>query len=680
MKILKYIAVWLLAGAALAACNDDPELQTTDVGPEMKILSADASALFGSVVRFEVSMTDQYPLSTLKGQLYFDDEMVAETIIRTKTNGTYEGTVAVPFYKEISDGTATLRLIGQNTYFGLTTLETQVTVSRPDPDHIFFVSGDNEYRMERTAKYQYSVTAEFPQKPKGYFRTDELDSEGNFVTFGWTNGAVAADSTEPIPLSNALAGEFAVTFDLLSFEASPFIKLLFNGTEMEMVDGSHYRIVQRMTQNETYELEGIPDLATWTVDPDWFEPQADGKLKAVPIDGYYCITVDTDNLLVSAYTCDASGTASKFDTATGKGALWLVGDGLGKPKTANAPGWVPENGICLSPVADGSYQVTAVAGLSMSASSINFKFFGQNNGWGPVELKGDVLSADSDLILVGTGSVADGGNGVDSGNVALVEGKSFDPGGIYLFTLRWADGKGVLSVAKTGEQELPAAELKINGQKMEQLDADNYQLDLDLTQGAKITPSDFPEPTSWWIDDNYLRSNGDGTFALLPVDGRYRIMANTALKFVYVKRINADGTDATLAADGSGACWLMAWGIGAPSMDYQFGFNPGKAYCMPEVEPHIYRITGKAGPEKGSSTGTYFRTDYISAKYFHQNGWGGEMKAENTTLAPGTEALLKLDGNLSLADGITLEEGATYQFTIDATGGKDQVVVSLVKK
>ena len=680
MKILKYIAVSLIAGAGLMACNDDPELQTTDIGPEMKILSSDASALFGSVANFEVSMTDQHPLSTLKGQLYFDDEMVGETVIRTKTNGTYEGSVAVPFYKEISDGTATLRLIGQNTYFGLTTLETQVDVSRPDPDHIFFVSGDTEYRMNRTAKYQYSVTAEFPQKPKGYFRTDELDADGNFMTFGWVDGAVAADSTAPIPLSNSLAGEFDVTFNLLTFEATPFVKLLFNGTEMEMIDGSHYQLVQRLTQNESYELEGIPYLDTWTIDPDWFELQADGKLKAMPIDGYYCITVDTDNSFISAYICDASGVAGKFDTATGKGALWLVGNGLGKPKTANAPGWTPENGICLSPVADGSYQVTAVGGISLATSSIDFKFFGQNDGWGPVELKGDLLSADSDLILVGTGSKETGGNGVDSGNVALIEGKSFETGGVYVFTLRWANGKGVLSVAKTGEVELPAAELKINGQKMDQVNADNYKLDLDLSTNDKITPSDFPDATSWWVDDNYLKSNGDGTFSFIPASGRYRIMANTASKFVFVKRINADGSDATLAADGSGACWLMAWGIGAPSMDYQFGFSQYQAYCMPEVEPHIYRITGKAGPEKGSSIGTYFRTDYISAKYFHQNDWGGEMNADNTTLAPGTEALLKLGGNLELADGVTLEDGATYQFTIDMTGGKDHAILSFVKK
>lgn len=679
MKILKYIAVSLIAGAGLMACNDDPELQTTDIGPEMKILSSDASALFGSVANFEVSMTDQHPLSTLKGQLYFDDEMVGETVIRTKTNGTYEGSVAVPFYKEISDGTATLRLIGQNTYFGLTTLETQVDVSRPDPDHIFFVSGDTEYRMNRTAKYQYSVTAEFPQKPKGYFRTDELDADGNFMTFGWVDGAVAADSTDPIPLSNSLAGEFDVTFNLLTFEATPFVKLLFNGTEMEMIDGSHYQLVQRLTQNESYELEGIPYLDTWTIDPDWFELQADGKLKAMPIDGYYCITVDTDNSFISAYICDASGAAGKFDTATGKGALWLVGNGLGKPKTANAPGWTPENGICLSPVADGSYQVTAVGGISLATSSIDFKFFGQNDDWGPVELKSDLLSADSDLILVGTGKEA-GGNGVDSGNVALIEGKSFETGGVYVFTLRWANGKGVLSVAKTGEVELPAAELKINGQKMDQVDADNYKLDLDLSTNDKITPSDFPDAASWWVDDNYLKSNGDGTFSFIPASGRYRIMANTASKFVFVKRINADGSDATLAADGSGACWLMAWGIGAPSMDYQFGFSQYQAYCMPEVEPHIYRITGKAGPEKGSSIGTYFRTDYISAKYFHQNDWGGEMNADNTTLAPGTEALLKLGGNLELADGVTLEDGATYQFTIDMTGGKDHAILSFVKK
>ena len=34
MKTLKYIALSLLVAASTTACKDDPELLTTDVGPE----------------------------------------------------------------------------------------------------------------------------------------------------------------------------------------------------------------------------------------------------------------------------------------------------------------------------------------------------------------------------------------------------------------------------------------------------------------------------------------------------------------------------------------------------------------------------------------------------------------------------------------------------------------------
>ena len=114
MKTLKYIALSLLAAACTTACKDDPELLTTDVGPEMTAVSSDASGVFGGKVGFEATMTDRYALSTLKAQIFFDDEMVAEEVIRTKENGTYSGTVTLPFYKNVPDGEATLRLVGQN--------------------------------------------------------------------------------------------------------------------------------------------------------------------------------------------------------------------------------------------------------------------------------------------------------------------------------------------------------------------------------------------------------------------------------------------------------------------------------------------------------------------------------------------------------------------------------------
>lgn len=674
MKILKYIALPLLAIATMVGCKDDPELRVTDQGPQMNVVAVDAEAYFGSNIHFEVSMNDVRPLSTLKAQLFFDEEMVAETVIRTKTNGTYEGTVLVPFAAEIPDGTAKLALVGQNIEFGLTTIEKEVAVYRPQPDKIYFVSGDQEYEMARQSGYLYSVTAEFPQKPKGYFRTDELDVDGTIATFGWKSGAIAWDSTADIPLSNAVAGEYPITFDMFSFEATPFLKLMFAGSELGLRDGSdsQYIAAVALKQGETYTLEGL-DISEWTIDPDWFTSNGDGSMVCNVIDGYYLVQFDTAAEYVSAMTCDAAGVPAMFDTATGKGALYLVGEGLGKPNLAGAPGWVPEKGLCLAPVAADKHQITATAGLSMKADGINFKFFGQNNGWGPVELKGDMLSCTSDLILVGQGV-----DGYDSGNVYLQEGKTFEPGGVYTFTLTWNGGTGTFAVEKVGQVELPKEELSINGTLLEQIDAANYAGVFELKQGDMLVPGGFGDLTAWYADTNYVKATEQG-LQFLPVDGYYKVMVNTDDKMVLFKRVNADGTDATLADDGSGAIWLMGWGIGIPSLGFQFDWKPGAAYCMPEVEPGVYMIQGLAGPEEGSSIGQYFRYDYISAKCFHQNGWGGEVSPATGGTAISDFIYMKDDGNLELIAGVQLVENNAYCLVIDASAGKDNVVVTLTE-
>lgn len=680
MKILKYIALPLLAIATLVGCQKDPELQVTDKGPEMSVVEVDAEAYFGGNIHFEVSMQDRLPLSTLKAQLFFDDEMVNETVIRTKSNGTYEGTIQVPFGADIPDGDARLALVGQNIQFGLTTINQTVAVYRPRPDKIYLVMGDEELEMSRQENYLYSVTSDFPQKPKGYFRTDALDDDGTIATFGWQGGSVAWDSTADIPFSNAVAGEYAITFDLLSFEASPFLKLMFAGSELSLRDGSdsQYIAAVALTKGEAYTLEGL-DISAWTIDPDWFTKNEDGSLVCNVIDGYYLVQFDTDAEYVSAMTCDAAGVPAMFDTATGKGALYLVGEGLGKPNLAGAPGWVPEKGLCLAPVAADKHQITGVAGLNMKADAINFKFFGQNNGWGPVELKGDVLSSTSDVILVGTGSEADGGNGVDSGNVVLQEGKTFEAGGVYTFTVTWSAGTATLEVVQVGTIELPKEDLAINGTVLEQADASNYYGLFTLNQGDVLVPTGFGDLSAWWADTNYVDVTASG-LKFKPVSGTYKIMANTDLKAVSFKRVNADGTDATLADDGSGAIWLMGWGVGVPSQDFQPGWNPGSAYCMPEIQDGVYMLTGYAGPEKESSVGQYFRYDYISMKCFHQNGWGGEIKPDTGELTS-DYVYLKDDGNIELIDATNapLEENGLYRFIIDASNGKSDIAMSFVK-
>lgn len=676
MKTLKYIALSLLAAACTTACKDDPELLTTDVGPEMTAVSSDASGVFGGKVGFEATMTDRYALSTLKAQIFFDDEMVAEEVIRTKENGTYSGTVTLPFYKNVPDGEATLRLVGQNVRFGQTFVERPLAASRPKPDHLVFVLGEQEYRMEPTGvDYEYAVTADFPQKPQGYITTPDLDGRGSVVTFGYSSeqGGIVSDSTEPIPFANSNAGEFTVTFNLKSFEGSPFIKLLFNDAEMTMVDNDNYSIVTTLTQNQTYTLTGVSDFADWDIDRDFFE-RADASnpeaLTFLPMSGMYKVTA---NFKHSYLRIEAMKSATELATLNedGSGAIWAIGGmSVGKPTLKNAASWSPEQGgMCLARVADKKYQLTFVAGVSIDASSFDFKFFHQKT-WGG-EFGGDDISTASDLVKIS-----------DSGNLGLAEGKTLDLGGIYRFTVDISGGNtaAVLTVEKVGEQELPPADITVNGTKMTQLDMDNYQVDLDLTQGQTLTLGGADAFTPTWINPDFFEAASATSVKLVPVSGKYRITANLATKVIDALVLNADGSGlATLSDDGHGAVYFIGYGIGSPAAADEPGWTTEKGVCVPEAASGIYRMTAQAGVEGSTVLGQRFRVSGWSGKFFKNRGWDG---LGTFSLAAGTEAFFSIagDGNIEIAQGVTLEEGATYELTLDVTGGNDHPVVSLVKK
>ncbi len=676
MKTLKYIALSLLAAACTTACKDDPELLTTDVGPEMTAVSSDASGVFGGKVGFEATMTDRYALSTLKAQIFFDDEMVAEEVIRTKENGTYSGTVTLPFYKNVPDGEATLRLVGQNVRFGQTFVERPLAASRPKPDHLVFVLGEQEYRMEPTGvDYEYAVTADFPQKPQGYITTPDLDGQGSVVTFGYSSeqGGIVSDSTEPIPFANSNAGEFTVTFNLKSFEGSPFIKLLFNDAEMTMVDNDNYSIVTTLTQNQTYTLTGVSDFADWDFDRDFFE-RADASnpeaLTFLPMSGMYKVTA---NFKHSYLRIEAMKSATELATLNedGSGAIWAIGGmSVGKPTLKNAASWSPEQGgMCLARVADKKYQLTFVAGVSIDASSFDFKFFHQKT-WGG-EFGGDDISTASDLVKIS-----------DSGNLGLAEGKTLDLGGIYRFTVDISGGNAaaVLTVEKVGEQELPPADITVNGTKMTQLDMDNYQVDLDLTQGQTLTLGGADAFTPAWINPDFFEAASATSVKLVPVSGKYRITANLATKVIDALVLNADGSGlATLSDDGHGAVYFIGYGIGSPAAADEPGWTTEKGVCVPEAASGIYRMTAQAGVEGSTVLGQRFRVSGWSGKFFKNRGWDG---LGTFSLAAGTEAFFSIagDGNIEIAQGVALEEGATYELTLDVTGGNDHPVVSLVKK
>ncbi len=672
-NIFQYFALAaLIAGAA--GCGDDDELATTDVGPVMTVVSHSENAIMGDSVRFEVTLEDPIALSTLKGELYFDEEKVSDVEIRTKTNGTYKGAVAVPLYKDTPDGTATLRLVGQNVQFGLTAKEFDVAVSRPNPEYLTFVTEEKEYRAERTADYTYELTQEFPQSVSGYFRTPTLGPDNAVLTFGWDSAAkaLAFGVTDAIPYTYLSAGEWTISVNLKTFETSPFlVPVKFGDTYMETIDNG-YALVLDVEKGATYAVAGIDDLGEYTADADYFEMDG-GTLKVAAPSGSYRAVVDTKNKFIFAEVCKDGAPASLQSDGTGAG--WIIGEKVGKPDYKNNEvGWNTDKALCMVPVEKGKFRVTLVAGTSVGTEAINFKFYGGAHSWND-EFKHDRLTSASDIVGIGTGDVDESGEKHDDGNLYIKPGKALEEGKAYLFTIDVTAGndKAVLTVEEKTDKPVDDDPYQA---EIEQVDENTLAATLNLVQGKKLKLTGI-DLTGWWIDDNFLAPEADGTLTVKVVSGKYRITAKADKKQVFVQRVNSDGSDVKINDDGTGGLWLMAWGVGAPSQDYQFAWNPGAAYCMAEVAPGVYRITGKAGPEKGSAAGDYFRFDYISMKYFHQNGWGGEMT--NPTFAEGTEKLLKNGGNLELADGVQLEEGATYQLTIDLSAGKDTEVVSFVK-
>ncbi|MBJ2184899.1 MAG: DUF5121 domain-containing protein [Muribaculaceae bacterium] len=656
----------MMALAALTAgftsCDDD---KWAEGAPAIDVHTSLGNAHFGDSLAFSVRASDpEVALSTLKATLFFGEEQVSETVIRTKQNGAdYEGKIYIPYMANIPDGRAVLRMRLQNVNFTTTEQTFEVHVTHADYPSLQFVATDGtEYTMERTEQYCYSFTDRLPQELKGHIVAPKLDDNGNEITFGWGNGAIVAGAADPIPFSNSSAGKYTVSFNTYSLEGSPFTVLTFNGRTFSAVSETVSAIDMTLTQGQTITPAGFPEFDSWWIDPDWLTRNDDGTLTFVPMGGTYRFEADMARKYFRVYTLSGSDPAT-LDEATGTGAVWVIGDNVGKPSlSSNTVGWTTEKAICMAPVAEKVYRITLIGGKTVGTDAINFKFFGQM-GWG-FEFGGDKLTSTSSIVKVGTGE-----GGHDNGNLYLEEGKTLEAGHIYTFTVDLTAGTSaaVLSVTDDGEQPFEEQVVRMGGEKMTTLDNEVYTLHTTVAQGAELAVSGISDLDEYYADPDYFTlAEGSGAVGFNAVDGEYLITLNRSLRTIAAKKMNGDA-EATLA---EGAIWMMGWGVGSPSLDSQFGWNPGQAYCVAQVAPGVYQFTGQAGPEHGSSTGMRLRTDYLSFKFFHQNGWGGEFAGDNAfTLTDAAKAYVKDAGNIELADGVQLEEGATYRITINLNGG-----------
>lgn len=674
MKYTRIFAMLLTSAALVSACNDD---DLAPGNPVMNVTGNLGSACFGDSLRFTVNASDQeVPLSTIHAQLYFGDEMVSEEVIRTKESGKdYEAVVGIPYLANIPDGKATLRLTLQNIHFTTTEQTYEVSLTHPNYPELTFVAEDGtEYKMKKGENpYEYSMTQRFPAEIKGKIVAPAMGEFGNEITFGYENSEIKPGADGLIPFSNSAPGRYTVSFNTFSFEGSPFVVLSLNDQKMESTGETTSELQMTLAKGDVITPSGFPNFNDWFISPDYFTKNADGTLTFNAYNGSYAITADTGSLLLSAYKLNGSAKATLNDDGTG--AVWILGDGVGFPSVGSQPGWNPGKGICMAPVGEKTYQLTVVGGKTISVDGINFKFFGQD-GWG-TELKGDMLTSRSDIIGVGTGS-----DGHDDGNLYLRDGATVQDNGIYVITLDLTQGinDAILSTKYAGEQQFEEKPVYLNNKKMATSDNQVYSIVTELNAGTKLAFREFSAIYDLYYDPNYFGFNEDnGEITFLPVKGHYNVVLNKLTNTLSATRVNADGSDMTLQDNGTGALWLMGWGVGSPDQNHQFGWTPGAAYCMAEVSPGVFQFTGQAGPETGSVVGDRLRADYLSFKFFYQNGWGKELGEGALKMTAAAAKLLKNTGNFELADGVNLEKGATYRVTVDLSKGIDKGTIDMVK-
>lgn len=665
MNRLFKISVSVFAGMLiLTACHKTPELVLTDVGPDMTIHSWTKSTYMGADISFSVEVNDKdFALSTLKAKLMYDEDVVSDVTIRTKENGTYEGTIPAPLVKDVNNGIATLAFASQNVGMGLTCDTVYVALKRPDFDQITLkVEGQEDVVLKKQRassgknadSYTYKATGTFPAKMNGLLVTPAINDAGDVITIGWKNDALDASSVKPIPFSSGLAGEYTITADLWAMTADPV------GGKADVASVAEYK------QGQVVDFGGVVDFNNWTFDYDYFilnEDFTEATFRAA--DGFYQFSYDSKNKWVKVEPVDADGNLLTL-SADGSGAPWVIGSGMGKPVIG--PGWNTEDGAYpMAQVADKVYQITFTAPGQVAVSGADFKFFHQK-GWGGEFLKSDY----AEINLAPAFDMTDSGN---------IQGKELKGGKSYKITLDLTDGVKAAKVSYE-EVEVPVnmLDIQVNGVAAMKMSNTVYKvMAVQVEQNSIISFSGISNPLDWYVDPDHFEITAEG-LKFKAVSGYYSFELDLENQFVTPRRVKADGKAATYADEG--AITVMGWGIAHPVMTSQLAWESGALITLAEIEDGVYQFTGIAVEESdGETLGGRWRYDYVSIKFFGQAGWGDEQGT--VTLTPEAQKWLSTPGNIELAEGVTLEMGATYVMTVTdcsaLNGGKFDCTVDFKK-
>lgn len=403
MNKLKYTFLCLGFAVIQFSCKEKEIIQGQ---PVLELKTEQTQAFFGDSLPFTVNVRDaEVPLSTLKAQLFFDNEKVSETIIRTKDNGKdYNGKIYIPFLKNVPNGKATLKYILQNINFTIAEQDIELPCIRPQFDYLTLITKDGkEYQMNRTGDNFYETVSEFPQRVDAYIKAPAYGANGNDIYFGYsTDATITQDSKNAIPFTALQAGKYSISFNTMTYEGSPFVSMKLNGKEFESIDENTLQLTVDLAQGENVKLEGIPNYDSWYIDPDYFTIDKQGNIKFNAMDGTYKIRAITDKMYFSVMRMNGDNPATL--DKNGNGALWILGWGVGHPSLDYQFGWSWDNetnGYCMAEISPQVYQFSGYTGPETESRNgqrirydyLDFKFYKERT-W-------DTEFKQSEMILEG---------------------------------------------------------------------------------------------------------------------------------------------------------------------------------------------------------------------------------------------------------------------------------------
>ena len=422
------------------ACSSDNDFPGKAGDPQIQSTQVPKTAYFGDSIPFSAQVSDsKVPLSTLKAQLFYGEDMISETIIRTKEDGLYEGKIIAPFLKGVPDGTATMKLILQDIHFTLKEETFSIDLKRPQYDYITFVSESGasiDLILTESNTYIGASMEGDPKLQKGTFIAPKYGANGNPITFGWQGSGIKEGSTAPITFISVNASPYVMSFNTLTYERSPFTLYRLNGQDMNFVDGS-FQIDIDLNKGDRLVTENIEGLNNYWIDPDYLNISESGEISFAAINGKYrVIAVEAQNPYFRIQTLDKDGKKATLKS-DGTGAIWIAGYGIAKPSmNIGQPGWSPGKMLCMAPVAPKVYRLTAKAsgekGLGQIRTDyLGFKFFYQDD-WGSEFGKANY--AEEKGLIPSRVSISNGGD------INLTAEQSLEEGKTYVITLDCTNG------------------------------------------------------------------------------------------------------------------------------------------------------------------------------------------------------------------------------------------------